>query len=367
MTYRSTAPLGSTVNVGAEVAGVPGTAETSYRAPSLNLPSASSEAQEAGWWTSTAALLFAALLCASLIGWALYVALRPRPVSVTERIETFITAEQPKSAKLTERQMATILNNASRSLARIRGWAGFELDVDVGRIQMPAARIAVLTGISTLLVGWLCFAVIDRVFVGVILLFAIPWAVRKWVAIKADRQRRKFADDLVDNLQVVVSAMRAGHSFIGALAIAVEDASEPAKSELKRIVRDEQLGTPVEEAVYTVARRMKSVELEHVGLVAALQRETGGNTAEVLDRLIDNIRGRTEIRLLIKTLTAQGRLGGAIITALPILVAVLMNAANPGYMDPMLDSPGGTLVLMGAALAVLVGWITIRKIVDIKV
>ncbi len=99
-----------------------------------------------------------------------------------------------------------------------------------------------------------------------------------------------------DNLQVLASALRAGHSFVGALAVVANDAPEPARSEFQRVVGDEQLGVPIDQALHVVVERMESRELEQVALVAALQRETGGNTAEVLDRVTATIRERFELR-----------------------------------------------------------------------
>ena len=127
-----------------------------------------------------------------------------------------------------------------------------------------------------------------------------PVVVR--LVVSAARQSRapRVRRQLADNLQVVASAMRAGQSFVGALAVAVEDALEPAKRELHRAVSDERLGVPLDEALGRVAaRRMRSEELEYVGLVATLQRETGGSTAEVLDRVTQTIRERAELKRLV--------------------------------------------------------------------
>jgi tight adherence protein B len=112
---------------------------------------------------------------------------------------------------------------------------------------------------------------------------------------------------------------------------------------------------------------MRSDELEYVGLIANLQRETGGSTADVLHRVTETVRERAELRRLVRTLSAQGRLGGGIVTALPLGVAAFFAATKPGYFDPLTSSSGGRMLIVLAVLMLLAGWAAIRKIVDIEV
>ena len=132
--------------------------------------------------------------------------------------------------------------------------------------------------------------------------------------------------------------MRAGHSFAGALQQAADGATEPRAPRLQRAVTDERLGVPIDVALAAVGRRMRNDELEYVGLVANLQRETGGNTAEVLDRVIETTRARQQLRRLVRTLTAQGRLGGAIVSALPVAWA-WSSPSSAGLPRPAVPAP----------------------------
>jgi tight adherence protein B len=147
----------------------------------------------------------------------------------------------------------------------------------------------------------------------------------------------------------------------------VNDAPEPAKSEFSRVVADEQLGVPIEDALRVVVERMQNRELEQVALVAALQRETGGNTAEVLDRVTDTIRERFELRRTVQTLTAQGRLSRWVLTLLPVTLLVVITWINPGYISIMYDSLAGKILLIFAGISVTAGSFVIKRIVDIKV
>jgi tight adherence protein B len=124
---------------------------------------------------------------------------------------------------------------------------------------------------------------------------------------------------------------------------------------------------PIDEALRVVVERMDSRELEQVALVGALQRETGGNTAEVLDRVTDTIRERFELRRTVQTLTAQGRMSRWVLTFLPLFLLVAITLINPHYMSVMYDSTGGKVVLVLAGISVACGSLVIKRIVNIKV
>jgi tight adherence protein B len=112
---------------------------------------------------------------------------------------------------------------------------------------------------------------------------------------------------------------------------------------------------------------MDSRDFEHVALVAALQRETGGNTAEVIDSVTETIRERLDLRRLVRTLTAQGRLSGWIVTALPVALLVIVSLINPHYIHPLFHRTAGVIALSMAAVMLVAGFFVIRRIVDIKV
>jgi tight adherence protein B len=181
------------------------------------------------------------------------------------------------------------------------------------------------------------------------------------------RRRKAFAEQLPDMLQVVSAALRSGQSFAGAFAVVVESSGEPMKSEMQTVVADEQLGVPLSKAMEVVVRRMDNRDLEQIALVAELQREAGGNSAEVIDRVAETVRGRFELRRLINTLTAQGRMSRWIVTALPIALVLLITLINPHYMHPLVTHLLGKVMIVLAVLLVIGGSLVIKKIVDIKV
>src|SRR5581483_88823 len=108
-----------------------------------------------------------------------------------------------------------------------------------------------------------------------------------------------------DNLEVLAAALRAGQSLVGALSAVVDVSPEPSNSEFRRALAEEQLGVPLEDALGSVVTRMDNSDLDQVALVARLQRETGSNAAEVIERVVETVRSRAELRRLVRTLTAQ--------------------------------------------------------------
>jgi tight adherence protein B len=231
---------------------------------------------------------------------------------------------------------------------------------------MSALRIALWTVAATLLAMWLpvlLFGYAPFAIVGL----AVPFVVRSQILRKLERRRKAFAEQLPDNLQVLASALRAGHSFVGALSVVVDDADEPSRTEFRRVVADEQLGVPLEDSIRAVVKRMDNEDLEQVALVASLQRQTGGNMAEVLERVTETIRERFELRRMIQTLTAQGRMSRWVLTALPVGLLLAISTINPGYVQPLFESTGGRFALFLAAAMVTAGSLLIKRIVNIKV
>ncbi|MCW3065294.1 MAG: putative type secretion system integral rane subunit [Solirubrobacterales bacterium] len=365
VTYRSTAPLGSKVTVNATVAGVRGAATTTYTTPPFSGIADAPAATTTHGWASTTAALIVCLIAAALLGTGAFLLLRPRRRTLSDRISGFVIDDSWNHELEHGHHTPAMLLSAERSLAHSRLWSAFAEDVEISGTEAPPVRIALATLTATLCVLALGVG-LGNVGLSVIAFF-VPVAVWFAVHVRAERQRRAFDSQLADNLQVIASAMRAGHSFVGAMSVAADDAQEPAKSEFRRIVSDDQLGIPLDAAISTVADRMHSPELEYVGLVATLQRETGGNTAEVIDRVTETIRERADLRRLVRTLTAQGRFGGGVVSVLPVALIAFILVSRPHYFDEVLHHPIGRVMIVASVMMIVFGWTAIRKIVDIKV
>src|SRR5439155_25603042 len=141
-----------------------------------------------------------------------------------------------------------------------------------------------------------------------------------------------------------------------------DDAHEPAKTEFRRVLQDEQLGVPIDEALMVMADRMQNADVEQVALVTRLQRTAGGNTAEVLDRCVETMRGRMEIRRLITVLTAQNRFARWILTALPVVLLIMIAVTSPTYIAPLFHTTVGVISLVAWVLMLVTGSYWIKKI-----
>ena len=195
----------------------------------------------------------------------------------------------------------------------------------------------------------------------------VPFVTRYIVKSRVKKKRKAFAESLPDNLDVLAGALRAGHSLVGAMNVMLEGANEPFKSEFRRVLQDEQLGVPLDEALMVMSRRMENPDVEQVSIVTRLQREAGGNTAEVLDRVVDNIRGRMELQRLVQVLTAQGRIARYILTAIPVFLLAFFLLVNAPWLEPLWETTLGNIAMVMWVIMLVGGWFAIKKIVEIEV
>jgi tight adherence protein B len=184
------------------------------------------------------------------------------------------------------------------------------------------------------------------------------------LTLKKKRRIDAFNKILPDAIDMMARSLRAGHSMVAAINIVAEHAAEPVGSEFGEVFRKQNFGLPLREALTQLLERVPSQDLRVVVTGILVQKDTGGNLAEILDRTVRVIRERLRIQGEIRTHTAQGRMTGWILCALPIVMLVLINLINPGYSD-VLFKPGigRTLLYIGVALLSIGGFI-IRQIVN---
>jgi tight adherence protein B len=255
---------------------------------------------------------------------------------------------------------------AERSWEETSRWRRLAINLEIAEIALSPLQVVLGTVVATVFAVVLFAAVFQAQIFGVFG-FLVPLVVFNGIKTKLLRKRTRFANQLPDTLQVIASAMRAGHTIIGALAVVSSESPEPTRTEMRRVVADEQLGVPLDTALDRVAQRMDNMEFGQVALVAGLQREAGGNAAEVLDRVAETVRERIELRQLVKSLTAQGRLSRWILTLLPPGLAGIIAVLDPGYLSPLVDKPAGRAIIVFAGIMIVIGSITIKRIVEIKI
>jgi tight adherence protein B len=368
VTYRSLMPPEREAVVVMKVAGY-APASATYTTPELDLSPRGSF--ERSWIdqviTSPWLMIFVAVAVLALIIFAILTAVDVRKRSLRRRMAQYVTVPTEEESRLRRAEVASMLaDTAQKTVGGQRWWQRFESDVELGGFSLSPLAIAgwtIVGGIAASLVA----AVFTQNLWWLLLGLAAPLVTRWLVSRQVRKKRDAFAEQLPDNLDVLAGAMRTGHSTMGALSVMVDSSDEPSKSEFRRVVQDEQLGVPLDDALMVMARRMESYDAEQIALVMRLQREAGGNTAEVLDRVAEVIRGRMELKRLVNVLTAQARISRWILTGLPIFVLFALMFSGGDYLQPMTSTLAGQIALVVAAIMVIIGSLVIKRMAKLDV
>jgi tight adherence protein B len=343
---------------------------TSYTAPTPSGLAPYHESFGTRFLQSGFSLFLVALIVAAIIVYVLQSLLRRPQSDLVQRVSAFsgegaAAAAAPPSSRMSGEKSREWHVRRRAAAESARGALGnLERTLEIADIQMSAGWVVALTILGTIAVV-IILALISPIFA--VLGLLTPFFSRSLVRRKLKKVRGDFAEQLPSNLQVLASALRSGYSFTAALTTVVEQAQEPSQRELRRVISDDQLGIPMDEALRRVAKRMDSRDLEQVALVAELQVTTGGNVAEVLDVVVATIRDRQDVRRMLKTLTAQGRMARWILIGLPIVSGFFFYLYEPDVVGPFYSKAVGQVFLVFAAILVAIGAFVVQKIIEIEV
>jgi tight adherence protein B len=236
-------------------------------------------------------------------------------------------------------------------------WAGSIVGVPLLFVALSIGLPALRTPLALLL--------------GAFLGFILP---RLWLGRRKSGRLNAFNKQLPDTITLIANALRAGSSFLQAIELVVRESRPPISTEFGRVIREVNLGLPFEQALENMVRRVKSDDLELMATAISIQHTVGGNLAEILDSIAYTIRERVRIKGEIRTLTAQQRLSGYVVGFLPIGLAGFIFVAAPSFFDPMFDNeinigglPAGVVIMVLGLVMMGIGFMLIRKIVDIEV
>jgi tight adherence protein B len=225
---------------------------------------------------------------------------------------------------------------------------------------LSTVGLTVAFGLATLSLTRLWPAAILAAFVGALL----PYMV-----VRRRRTKRLYAfeEQLPEAIDLLGRAIRAGHPLTAGMKMVADETSEPISSEFRRTHEENRFGLPFEDALLALADRVNIVDVRILTTAILIQREVGGNLAEILDNLANVIRMRFTIRRQLRVYTAQGRFSGYVLAILPIAVGTAIYNLNPTYMQLLFTDPMGKLMLLGAVIFQIIGFFWIRKIVDIEI
>jgi tight adherence protein B len=192
----------------------------------------------------------------------------------------------------------------------------------------------------------------------------LPWAA---LAFMGSRRQKKFTAQLPDMLQLLSGSLRAGFSLLQGVEAVSQEVGDPMGRELRRVLTEARLGRPLEEALDDAASRMESLDFEWAVTAIRIQREVGGNLAELLQTVGETMLARERLRREIKALTAEGRISAIIIGALPVGLGFMMYAINPSYMKVLFNDGFGQFMLAASSLWAVFGFWWMYKTIQIEV
>lgn len=259
---------------------------------------------------------------------------------------------------------ASIARDLARADLALRPgeWIAVRIGLLIG---LPAAAFALGTSVLPSLgnpIAW------------VIALLAGFWLPGFWLGLRQGRRLKAFNSALADTITLVANALRSGSSFLQAVEMVTRETKPPISTEFGRVVREVNLGLPLEMALNNMVRRVRSDDLELMTTAISIQYQVGGNLAEILDSIAFTIRERVRIKGEIRTLTAQQRMSGYVVAGLPVGLLGILNVIAPKFMEPMFMKPPevfglpmGVIILAVGGVLMGIGFLIIRKIVDIQV
>jgi tight adherence protein B len=247
----------------------------------------------------------------------------------------------------------------------ITAWLADEL-LHAGVNMTPGAFVlrCGVGAVAGLVLGQLVFGTPAVAFILMVIGGIAPFL---WLRSKRSKRSSLFQSQLPDAIDMLVSAMKAGYSFQAAMKFIGEEMSAPLGPEFARFYEEQRLGLEVRAALLAMQTRVDSVDLKMFITALLIQRETGGNLAEVMEKISGLMRERATLKGEIETLTAESKLSARILGALPFVVFAAVNLLNPGFMKPMLETDAGPWIFAGAAVTVGFGYWIMMRIADIDI
>lgn len=187
-----------------------------------------------------------------------------------------------------------------------------------------------------------------------------------WVKISRKKRIEKFNAQLNDALIIIGNSLRSGFTFRHALARVAEDLPDPISEEFRRVIREVNYGANIEESLGQLAKKMQSKELEIINSAVVIQQRSGGNLAEIIDKVSETISDRIQMKNKIRALTAQGRMGGLVIAGIPIVLTGALMFINPEYIMVLFNTPIGLVFTVTGIALEIMGFYFINKLVDVK-
>jgi len=304
-------------------------------------------------------------LAAFLAVYLTFMSLKAREEPLEEKLKRFTAWRDPTTARVEKTGLRTLLVELGSFTPR-RWTEKLDRELTRGGVPFRGGEFLVVIGLVTVLL-----------FVVGLILFRQPLAALAlaslgglgpyfWLKRQQNRKHRQFDNQLADALLIMANSMKSGFSLLQAMEMVSQEMPNPIAEEFRLALREMTYGTATETALQHLTKRVGSADLDLVVTAILIQRQVGGNLSEVLLTIHATIQDRLRIKQEIRTLTAQGRTSGYIIAALPFGIAGVLMVMNPAYLLPLVSQPLGWAMLGGGLMLQLIGFLIIRKIVNIE-
>jgi tight adherence protein B len=303
----------------------------------------------------------------------IYRSVSANEIEINQRVQKYTSKEMHTFGDIIKEKtkksfdLKSLFQQASKVFAAKSYSKSIELELAKADIPLRGEEFILINLLAGIVPALLLGGILRNIPFGLVL--GIMGLIIPRVVVNMAKQKRitKFNDQIGDALVVMSNSLRAGFSFLQSMEMVSREMPTPISVEFARTLREMNLGTPTEEAMTHLAKRIGSDDLDLVVTAVLIQRQVGGNLAEVLDNISHTIRERVRIKGEIKTLTAQGRISGMVIGFLPVAITVFLFIINPSYMMTLFTNPIGLMIVIAGVISQVIGVFIIKKIVDIEV
>lgn len=291
----------------------------------------------------------------------------------------FVFVLKPRNGSIPIERRRLQASHDSSAVGRFSGTAVQFMDTALGRsggpfnrevlyqagVKQAPADFTVMV-LASAIVAAVVGTLLLNIFIGILLALAAPFLTKMVLVTRTQKRRAKFELQLTDTIQMLIGGLRVGHSIMRSLEAAAQEAQAPTSEELSRIVNEVRIGKDARQAIEDCAIRMDSEDFRWIGQAIQINREVGGDLAEVLEQVAGTIRERSEIKGHVRALSAEGKMSAVVLMILPVAVGIFMSALNPGYMKLFAEHPVGIALVVVSAILFVVGGFWMSRTVKIK-
>lgn len=268
-----------------------------------------------------------------------------------------------KSNKSIIKSLSKLVPHVNTNKKKVKTLEALLIKADV---PITIEELLVIKILCSAALGFLLYAITKGIIFTTIT-FITVWNIPRFIIIKKKKDRIKsFDNQLSEGITIISNSLKAGYSFLQAIAVVSEETKDPFSKEFKKLLKELSLGISEEEALKNLLFRLESEDLRLILNAILIQKDIGGNLSEILDNISETIRERQKIKDELKTLTAQGKLSGLIVMLIPIFLGATIYLFNKDYMMLLFTTPIGLGMIVASIISQIFGFLIIRNIISIE-